>query len=238
MRQDFFTFTPTVQALHRRQPPPRAERRRRSDPAPHAPRARSTSRSRANDRDLELPDKLKAEWPGILAWMIDGLPRRGRRTGSTRPSAVRAATDKYLAAEDTFERWRDDCTTPDPNAWESSADLWHSWKRWAESRRRVRRHSEAVQPDPRGTRLHCSQRRHEGKPTRLPRRSPDPPGLHRGPTLWRLGFLPFGTHGPRLPHSPVTRARCARGRWIEGNAVHASHRRDSAASRTTTEGVR
>ena len=31
-----------------------------------------------------------------------------------------------------FEQWRDECTTPDMHAWESAADLWASWKTWAE----------------------------------------------------------------------------------------------------------
>jgi len=84
------------------------------------------------DRDLELPGKLKAEWPGILAWMLDGC-MAWQVDGLNPPESVRAATEKYLAAEDTFERWRDDCTTSSPNAWESSADLWHSWRRWAET---------------------------------------------------------------------------------------------------------
>jgi phage/plasmid-associated DNA primase len=46
---------------------------------------------------------------------------------------VLAATEGYLAGEDTFALWRDECTTADQNEWESSADLWQCWKRWAES---------------------------------------------------------------------------------------------------------
>ena len=26
----------------------------------------------ADERDVELVEKLKAEWPGILAWLIEG----------------------------------------------------------------------------------------------------------------------------------------------------------------------
>ena len=84
------------------------------------------------ERDPELSEKLKAEWPAILRWAIDGC-QEWQRTGLSPPSCVRAATDEYLAAEDTFERWRDECTTADPNAWEKSADLWASWKAWAEN---------------------------------------------------------------------------------------------------------
>jgi putative DNA primase/helicase len=83
------------------------------------------------ERDPELPEKLKAEWPGILAWMIEGC-LAWQEQGLDPPAIVRAASEAYLASEDVFERWRDDCTAPDPNAWESSAELWASWKRWAE----------------------------------------------------------------------------------------------------------
>jgi putative DNA primase/helicase len=83
------------------------------------------------ERDLDLPEKLKAEWPAILRWAIDGCLEWQRR-GLCPPPCVRAATDQYLAGEDTFERWRDDCCTIDPYAWESSAALWASWKGWAE----------------------------------------------------------------------------------------------------------
>jgi putative DNA primase/helicase len=84
------------------------------------------------ERDPGLFDRLKAGWPAILRWMINGC-LAWQTGGLNPPGSVLAATKKYLAAEDTFERWRDECTTPDPNAWESSADLWASWKRWAEA---------------------------------------------------------------------------------------------------------
>jgi putative DNA primase/helicase len=84
------------------------------------------------ERDLDLPEKLKAEWPAILRWAVDGC-LEWQRQGLTPPKTVRDATDHYLASEDTFALWLDACITPDVNAWESSADLWGSWKRWAEN---------------------------------------------------------------------------------------------------------
>jgi putative DNA primase/helicase len=131
MRQDFFTFQPTFKLFIAGNHRPglsgvdEAIRRRM-----HLVPFNVTIPEK--DRDLELPEKLKAEWPGILAWMLDGC-LTWQADGLDPPESVRAATEKYLAAEDTFERWRDDCTMPDPNAWEASADLWHSWKRWAEA---------------------------------------------------------------------------------------------------------
>jgi len=83
-------------------------------------------------RDLKLEEKLVAEWPAILRWAIDGC-LIWQRDGLKPPRAVLAATESYLAGEDSFALWQGDCTSPDPNAWELSADLWQSWKRWAEA---------------------------------------------------------------------------------------------------------
>ena len=83
------------------------------------------------ERDPELPEKLKAEGAAILRWMIDGC-LEWQRQGLNPPEIVRAATADYLTSEDAFERWRDECAEVDPHAWESSGDLWSSWKRWAE----------------------------------------------------------------------------------------------------------
>jgi putative DNA primase/helicase len=83
------------------------------------------------NRDPDLLAKLVPERPAILRWAIDGC-LEWQRMGLNPPPSVREATDSYLAAEDTFELWREECTTPDAQAWESSGDLWASWKAWAE----------------------------------------------------------------------------------------------------------
>jgi putative DNA primase/helicase len=83
------------------------------------------------ERDPHLSRKLEIEHPGILRWMIDGAVM-WRQQGLNPPERVRAATEKYLASEDSFELWRADCTVSDPKAWESSEMLWSSWRVWAE----------------------------------------------------------------------------------------------------------
>jgi putative DNA primase/helicase len=83
-------------------------------------------------RDHALPEKLKTEWPGILSWMIRGCIE-WQRQGLNPPTAVRAATEEYMASEDVFERWCSDCIEPAPGHWEAAADLWNSWKNWAEN---------------------------------------------------------------------------------------------------------
>lgn len=57
-----------------------------------------------DERDDDLADKLKAEAPGILNWIVEGA-RRFISEGLTPPLAVRAATDDYRADEDTVGRF-------------------------------------------------------------------------------------------------------------------------------------
>lgn len=86
----------------------------------------------ADERDPELKDKLRAEWSGILAWMIAGC-REWQRIGLARPAAVRAATEAYLESEDALSAWIDEKCERDPQAWETSNALFASWKAWAEA---------------------------------------------------------------------------------------------------------
>ena len=84
------------------------------------------------DRDQHLTEKLKAEWSGILAWAVQGC-LEWRKSGLSPPKAVREATDEYLTAQDSFAEWLDECTEPASDwAFESSANLFASWKAWAE----------------------------------------------------------------------------------------------------------
>jgi putative DNA primase/helicase len=131
MRQDFFEFAPTFKlvVIGNHKPSLRGVDeaiRRRLHLIPF------TVTIPPEERDPALPDKLKAEWPAILRWAIDGC-LAWQRDRLNPPASVRSATADYLAGEDTFELWREACTTVDVTAWESSADLWASWKRWAEN---------------------------------------------------------------------------------------------------------
>jgi putative DNA primase/helicase len=80
--------------------------------------------------DPNLAEKLKAEGPGILRWMIEGC-LEWQRDGLNPPPAVRDATKEYLEAEDAIATWLADCCTLDPNAKESSTLLFQSWAAWA-----------------------------------------------------------------------------------------------------------
>jgi putative DNA primase/helicase len=84
-----------------------------------------------NERDLKLGNKLKAEWPGILAWAIDGCLEWQRR-GLAPPTAVRSATESYLEAEDARAAWLKQEYELDGTAWSGSTALFLSWKRFAD----------------------------------------------------------------------------------------------------------
>jgi putative DNA primase/helicase len=83
------------------------------------------------DRDPYLAEKLKAEWPAILRWMVDGC-LEWRRGGLNPPKAVREATADYLADQDTVGQWIDESTEAAVNAFEKTRDLFLSWKNWCE----------------------------------------------------------------------------------------------------------
>ncbi|MDE2100353.1 MAG: hypothetical protein KGL39_24085 [Patescibacteria group bacterium] len=82
------------------------------------------------DRDKMLADKLRAEWPGILQWMIDGC-LEWQATDLAPPNAVLAATDTYFEAEDTFAQWTAACCNVNPYAGATSSQLFKSWQKWA-----------------------------------------------------------------------------------------------------------
>jgi putative DNA primase/helicase len=84
----------------------------------------------AAERDPDLPAKLRAEWPAILRWAIDGAAS-WRVIGLTPSVGVRRASERYLDAEDAFSQWRAECAALAPEGWESSGDLFASWKAWA-----------------------------------------------------------------------------------------------------------
>jgi putative DNA primase/helicase len=84
------------------------------------------------ERDPDLLEKLKAEWPGILAWMIAGCVDWQER-GLRPPSAVLEATKTYLEAEDAFQLWLSDAATRDSNAWEATTELFQSWTSWTKA---------------------------------------------------------------------------------------------------------
>jgi putative DNA primase/helicase len=130
MRQDFFTFTPQFKLIIAGNHKPGLRNvdeaiRRRFNLVPF------DVTIEAADRDPELPEKLRGEWPGILSWMIDGC-LLWQEKGLLPPAAVVAATAEYLAAEDAMAIWISECCEVAKTKNDRSSVLYISWKAWAE----------------------------------------------------------------------------------------------------------
>lgn len=141
MRADFFEFTPqfTLLIAGNHKPGLRSVDeaiRRRFHLIPF------TVTINASERDEQLPEKLKTEWGGILAWAIGGC-LAWQTEGLNPPEVIRSATATYLDGQDALGAWLDECCTPDPNAWTARTELFDAWQRWAE------RNREFVLPRPR-----------------------------------------------------------------------------------------
>ena len=127
MRQDNFTFQPQFKLMIA---------------GNHAPGLRSVDdamRRRLSilpfvvkpaNPDSDLENKLRSEWPQILAWMITGCTE-WQSNGLQRPDAVAGATESYFADQDLFGQWIDDRCECEPNRWEQPAPLFRSWCEYA-----------------------------------------------------------------------------------------------------------
>jgi len=127
MRQDDFEFAPefklTIFGNNRpslRDVDTAIKRRFLILPFNHPPRRPNT----------KLAEALKREWPGILAWLIDGC-LDWQESGLVVPPVMDAATKAYFDAEDTFAQWLADSCDVGPEFVDTSDNLWDSWSRYA-----------------------------------------------------------------------------------------------------------
>jgi putative DNA primase/helicase len=130
MQQDFFDFTPQFKLLVA---------------GNHKPNLRSVNeaiRRRLHlvpfnvtipkeERDPKLGEKLKAEWPGILAWMIDGC-REWQSQGLAPPAAVLDASEDYLEEQDLIGQFLNEKCIIDKKKVVASSILFEEWRKFAE----------------------------------------------------------------------------------------------------------
>lgn len=84
------------------------------------------------ERDPELPNKLKAEWPNILRWMIDGAVKWQER-GLDVPESVQVASDEYLESEDTLGEFISEHIDQTGMGSVKVADLFERFTQWQRS---------------------------------------------------------------------------------------------------------
>jgi putative DNA primase/helicase len=84
------------------------------------------------ERDDQLAEKLRAEYPQILHWMVQGaIEWQAQKLG--RPDQIAQAVDDYMESEDTFGEWLNECTTRDAKARCLSGGAYKNYKQWADA---------------------------------------------------------------------------------------------------------
>ena len=130
MRQDFFEYRPQFKLVivgnHKpvlRNVDDAARRRFNIIPFVHKPPV----------PDRQLEEKLKAEWPAILAWAIEGA-LDWQENGLVRASVVADATNEYFTEQDSVRQWEAECcTTGGRNISDTTAALFASWSAYAQA---------------------------------------------------------------------------------------------------------
>jgi putative DNA primase/helicase len=85
------------------------------------------------ERDTQLTEKLRPEYPGILRWMIEGC-LAWREQGLGAPPAIREASNDYFHSQDSVAHRLDDRTERRQMAYTRSGDLYDDWGKWAKER--------------------------------------------------------------------------------------------------------
>jgi putative DNA primase/helicase len=83
------------------------------------------------EQDKGLPEKLREELPGILAWIVRGC-QEWQRDGLGEPEEVRSATTSYRADMDVLAGFIEDRCVVDPDAWAKFADLYSRYQDWCD----------------------------------------------------------------------------------------------------------
>ena len=85
----------------------------------------------ASERDMHLGEKLRAEFPEILQWMIEGA-LRWQEDGLSPPESIQAASRGYIASQDVVSEWMSECCTVGKGM-STAMELYRSWQKWSES---------------------------------------------------------------------------------------------------------
>jgi putative DNA primase/helicase len=80
-------------------------------------------------RDKDLPEKLKKEASGILAWLVRGFDQYQKR-GLDPPDRVMLATEEYRQDEDTVNKFIEECCLIDPGTQIQAGEFYQEYEKW------------------------------------------------------------------------------------------------------------
>jgi P4 family phage/plasmid primase-like protien len=80
-------------------------------------------------RDNQLPEKLAAEYGGILSWFIEGA-RKWAATGLAIPASVSTASRDYMAENNDLDLWMAECCLQGQKESSTSGTLYQSFSQW------------------------------------------------------------------------------------------------------------
>lgn len=83
------------------------------------------------EQDTRLPEKLRAEAPGILAWLVEGC-MEWQREGLNAPAAVVSATSSYREEQDSVAEFLAVGVEARRGARVRASELYKAYVRWAE----------------------------------------------------------------------------------------------------------
>lgn len=90
-----------------------------------------TQRFEDDKADPKLPEKLREELPGILAWMIEGC-LEWQEHGLGEPESVKTATDQYRQDMDTLASFLEDRCVVCPDAVAPATPLYKQYQMWCD----------------------------------------------------------------------------------------------------------
>ena len=80
-------------------------------------------------RDKELPNKLRAEFSGILSWLLQGC-LKWQQHGLAIPPEVERQVEQYRSEMDLIAQWLDDCCTQEPQSRCPARGAYISFSNW------------------------------------------------------------------------------------------------------------
>jgi putative DNA primase/helicase len=85
-----------------------------------------------DDRDNNLMEILKEEYPGILAWAVEGC-LKWQEKGLDEPNSVIEATKEYRTEEDIFQQFIKEMVTFDETSNVQAQTLYKNYREWCEN---------------------------------------------------------------------------------------------------------